>query len=67
MMLVRDFSGDTVGWFFPGPMSPVRHLEGARLLSKDVSHRARADDAGDILADVVRGYMSKMKIPDGIR
>lgn len=51
---------------FTGPMSPERHLEGARLLGGDVSPQAKAKDAGAILGDVLRDYMRKMKIPDGI-
>ena len=41
----------------PGPSSPDRHLEAAQLLGRDTS-RARREDAGLILADVMREVIS---------
>ena len=46
-------------------MCPDRHLKGAGALGGDVTN-AKADDAGAILSDVVRGFMDTMKIPNGL-
>ena len=46
-------------------MCPDRHLLGAGALGADVTN-AKADDAGAILSDVVRGFMDTMKIPNGL-
>jgi hydroxyacid-oxoacid transhydrogenase len=50
---------------FTGPMCPDRHLKGAAALGGDTS-KAKAADAGAVLADVVRDLMDKAKIPNGI-
>lgn len=46
-------------------MCPERHLEGAQLLGYDTRNAKRAD-AGQILSDVMKGIMDKMKIPNGL-
>ena len=46
-------------------MCPDRHLQGASALGADVTN-AKADDAGAIISDVVRGFMDTMKIPNGL-
>lgn len=50
---------------FTSPMCPERHLEAAQLLGKDVTNIKR-DDAGLVLADVLRGYMEDLKIDNGL-
>jgi len=50
---------------FTAPMCPDRHLLGAGALGADVTN-AKADDAGAIISDVVREFMDKMKIPNGL-
>jgi len=46
--------------------NPQRHLEAAEALGADVS-RARADDAGRILADRITWFMQRLKMPNGLR
>lgn len=51
---------------FTASASPERHLQAAEALGADVS-RARADDAGRILADRITGFMQRLKMPNGLR
>ena len=46
-------------------MCPDKHLEASALLGHDIRN-AKRDDAGKIVADVLRRFMDKMKIPDGL-
>ena len=45
---------------------PDRHLQAAAALGADVS-RARADDAGRILADRITWFMRRLNTPNGLR
>ena len=47
-------------------MCPERHLDGAELLGYD-TRKAKRDDAGKILSDVLRKFMDTMKIPNGLK
>ena len=46
-------------------MCADKHLEAAELLGHD-TRNAKREDAGKIVADVLRSFMDKMKIPDGL-
>jgi len=50
---------------FTAPMNPERHLEAAKALGKDVGN-AKRQDAGAILADIFREFMTEMKIDNGL-
>jgi hydroxyacid-oxoacid transhydrogenase len=50
---------------FTGEACPDRHLQGAEFLGVDVS-RAKASDAGWILADAVTDFMRRLNIPNGL-
>jgi hydroxyacid-oxoacid transhydrogenase len=51
---------------FTASANPARHLEAAEALGADVT-RARADDAGRILADRITWFMQQLNVPNGLR
>jgi len=51
---------------FTAAANPGRHLEAAAALGCDVS-RARAADAGTILADRIVWFMQRLRMPSGLR
>jgi hydroxyacid-oxoacid transhydrogenase len=51
---------------FTAAANPARHLQAAEALGVDVS-RARADDAGQILADRITWFMERLKVPNGLQ
>ena len=51
---------------FTAQASPDRHLEAAEALGADVS-RAKAEDAGKILADRLTWFMQRLQVPNGLR
>lgn len=50
---------------FTAAACPDRHLKAAEALGVDVS-RARAGDAGRILAECITGFMRRLKMPNGL-
>jgi hydroxyacid-oxoacid transhydrogenase len=51
---------------FTAPACPERHLKAARALGADCTNAA-LDDAGEILAQQVIGYMKKLDLPNGLK
>jgi hydroxyacid-oxoacid transhydrogenase len=51
---------------FTASANPSRHLEAAGALGADVS-RARAEDAGRVLADRITWFMQRLCAPNGLR
>ena len=51
---------------FTATANPQRHLDAAAALGADVS-RARDDDAGAILAERIRWFMQRLRVPNGLR
>jgi len=50
---------------FTASSNPARHLEAAEALGADVS-RARAEDAGKVLADRITWFMQRLNTPNGL-
>jgi len=50
---------------YTAPANPDRHLQAAEALGADVS-RARAADAGSILADRITWFMQRLRTPNGL-
>jgi hydroxyacid-oxoacid transhydrogenase len=51
---------------FTGCVRPDRHLAAAEALGVDVA-RAKAEDAGKILAGRITWFMQRLKVPNGLR
>jgi hydroxyacid-oxoacid transhydrogenase len=51
---------------FTAQASPDRHLQAAEALGAEVS-RAKAEDAGKILADRLTWFMQRLQVPNGLR
>ncbi len=50
---------------FTAPACPGRHLLAAEALGADIS-RAKPEDAGRVVADVVIGFMKRLRMPNGL-
>jgi hydroxyacid-oxoacid transhydrogenase len=50
---------------FTAPSDPRRHLAAAEALGADVARSSPAD-AGQILADLVTGFMQRLRVPNGL-
>ncbi|MFH1567759.1 MAG: hydroxyacid-oxoacid transhydrogenase [Gemmatimonadota bacterium] len=51
---------------FTAPACPQRHLDAAAALGADV-RGASLDDAGQVLADCIIGYLRRLDMPNGLR
>jgi hydroxyacid-oxoacid transhydrogenase len=51
---------------FTAQACPERHLTAAQTLGADVS-RAKAGDAGKILADQITAIMQRLRVPNGLK
>ena len=65
LALIQPFVINITMFDQTGPMCPEKHLEASALLGHDVGN-AKKEDAGRIVADVLRSFMDKMKIPNGL-
>ncbi len=45
---------------------PDRHLDAAACLGYDTSN-AKQEDGGEILADIIKGYMSELRVANGLK
>lgn len=50
---------------YTAPTNPERHLQAASMLGADTS-KAKAPDAGAVLADTILRYMHALDVPDGL-
>lgn len=50
---------------FTAPMCPERHLEAAEILGADV-RQVKRQDAGPVLADALRRFLSELQVEDGL-
>ena len=52
---------------FTAGSSPQRHLEAAAVLGADTAGAGAAEEAGDLLADCIVGFMRRLDMPNGLR